>query len=202
MSVYSPSPATPNQALQRTAPAVTLAASAAAFPPAVQPARQPPPPLSLGSLIWRFLASPVNEDQIPRTAFDCTGGIVYFARMLDKIRLHAAGHLHADFHPNLGSGFDGRCCRFLGVEYPALCQRVFAGGSDDDILAWCYTAGTRPNEEQILIWNKFMLKRGWRDEDDGSTQELESYKASSGLAHRTDLVTFFDYYEVDEGRKP
>ena len=47
-----------------------------------------------------------------------------------------------------------------------------------------------------------MLKRGWRDEDDGSTQELERYKASSGLAHRTDLVTFFDYYEVDEGRKP
>ena len=22
------------------------------------------------------------------------------------------------------------------------------------------------------------------------------------LAHRTDLVTFFDYYEVDEGRRP
>jgi hypothetical protein len=54
----------------------------------------------------------------------------------------------------------------------------------------------------VLVWNKFMLKRGWRDEDDGSTQELERYKASSGLAHRTDLVTFFDYYEVDEGRKP
>ena len=43
-------PATPNHALQRTAPAVTLAASAAAFPPAMQPARQPPPSLSLGSL--------------------------------------------------------------------------------------------------------------------------------------------------------
>ena len=43
-------PETPNHALQRTAPAVTLAASAAAFPPAMQPARQPPPSLSLGSL--------------------------------------------------------------------------------------------------------------------------------------------------------
>ena len=42
--------ATPNHALQRTAPAVTLAASAAAFPPTMQPARQPPPSLSLGSL--------------------------------------------------------------------------------------------------------------------------------------------------------
>ena len=40
----------PNHALQRTAPAVTLAASTAAFPPTMQPARQPPPSLSLGSL--------------------------------------------------------------------------------------------------------------------------------------------------------
>ena len=144
----------------------------------------------------------MNEDQVPRSAFDHTGGIVYFARMLDKIRLHAAGRLRADFQPNLGSGFDGRCCRFLGVDYSALCQRVLAGGSDDDILAWCFSTGTRPNDEQILIWNKFMIKRGWRDEDDGSTQELESYKAASGLAHRTDLLTFFYYYEVDEGRKP
>jgi hypothetical protein len=50
--------------------------------------------------------------------------------------------------------------------------------------------------------NKFTLKRGLRDEDDGSTRELERYKAGSGLAHRTDIMTFFDYYEVDEGRKP
>jgi len=40
----------PNHALQRTAPAVTLAASAAAFPPAMQPARQPPQSPRLGSL--------------------------------------------------------------------------------------------------------------------------------------------------------
>ena len=42
--------ATPNQALQRTAPALTLAASTPAFPPTMQPARQPPQSLSLGSL--------------------------------------------------------------------------------------------------------------------------------------------------------
>lgn len=137
----------------------------------------------------------------PRSAYDRTGGLVYFARMLDKIRLHAAGKLRPDFHANLGEGFDGRCCRFLGVAYAALCQRVLAGGSDDEILAWCHTHGTRPTDEQLLVWNKFMEKRGWRDEDDGSTQELEAYKAASRIAHRTDLATFFDYYEVDEGRR-
>ena len=143
----------------------------------------------------------MTEAQTPSSAFAQTSGIVYFARMPDKIRLHAAGRLRGDFHANLGSGFDGRCCRFLGVEYSSLCQRVLAGGSDEEILAWCHSTGTRPNEEQILIWNKFMLKRGWRDEDDGSTQELKAYKTASGLSHRADLVTFFDYYEVDEGRR-
>lgn len=71
----------------------------------------------------------------------------------------------------------------------------------DAILEWCQSNIVRLSDEQKLVWNKFMEKRGWRDEDDGSTQELEAYKAASGLAHRTDLVTFFDYYEVDEGRR-
>ena len=44
-----------------------------------------------------------------------------------------------------------------------------------------------------------LTKRGWRDE---ATPGLEKNKADSGLAHRTDLLTYFDYYEVDEGRKP
>lgn len=140
--------------------------------------------------------------ELPRSAFDLVGGIVYFARMVEKIRLHAAGKLRADYLANLGSGFDGRCCRFLGVEYAALRERVLAGGADETLLQWCFAHGAAPTPEQILVWNKFMLKRGWRDEDDGSTAELEAYKAGSGLAHRADVVTFFDYYEVDEGRRP
>ena len=142
------------------------------------------------------------QTQVPRSAYDRTGGIVYFARMLNKIRLHAAGTLRSDFHSNLGSGFDGRCCRFLGIDYAALRSRVLEGGTDDEILSWSFARGKRPTDEQVLIWNKFMLKRGWRDEEDGSTQELEKYKAASGFAQRTDILTFFDYYEVDEGRKP
>ncbi|MDR3405360.1 MAG: DUF5069 domain-containing protein [Chthoniobacter sp.] len=144
----------------------------------------------------------MSANATPRSAYDRVGGIVYFARMLDKIRLRAAGRLRADYHANLGAGLDGRCCRFLGVEYDALRAHVAGGGSDEELFEWCCGQGVRPSDEQVLVWNKFMLKRGWRDEDDGSTQELEAYKAGSGLAHRTDLVTFFDYYEVDEGRRP
>ncbi len=80
----------------------------------------------------------------PGSAYDRTGGIVYFARMLDKIRLHAGGQLSADYHANLGSGFDGRCCRFLDVDYAALRDRVLAGGTNDETLlaAWRGLAAT------------------------------------------------------------
>ena len=159
------------------------------------------PPIS-GVEGIRFMSVETSFHPFPRSAFDRVNDLVYFARMLDKIRLRAAGCLRPDFHGNLGTGFDGRCCRFLGVTYPDLCERTMVGGSDEEIFAWCGEHGARISEEQILVWNKFMLKRGWRDEDDGSTQELEAYKAASGLSHRTDLVTYFDYYEVDEGRQP
>ncbi len=51
--------ATPNHALQRTAPCVTAPASTAAFPPSVQVPRRTPRSLSLGSL--GDYARPYNE---------------------------------------------------------------------------------------------------------------------------------------------
>lgn len=136
----------------------------------------------------------------PRSAYDQVRGLVYFARLLDKVRLKAGARLPSEYHKNLGTGFDGRCVRFLRIDYNELRDRVLQGGSDEETLEWCFENGRRPNDEEILVWNGFMVKRGWRDEGDGSTQELDKYKAASGLAHRKDLVTFFDYYEVDEGR--
>lgn len=137
----------------------------------------------------------------PRSAYDKVGGLVYFARMLDKIRLHAAGKLTADYHANLGNSLDGRCVRFLNVTYPAVRERVLQGGTDEEILEWCFKNGRRPNEEEIMIWSAFMRKRGWRDEEDGVTAQLEKYKAENGVGGRSDIVTYFDFYEVDEHRK-
>jgi gluconokinase len=76
---------------------------------------------------------------------------------------------------------------------------VLAGGTDEEIFAWCQQHGRGLNEIDLLVWNAFASKRGWRDE---ATVNLDKNKADSGLAHRTDLQTFFDYYEVDEGRAP
>ena len=55
-----------------------------------------------------------------RSCYDKVGRLIYFGRMLDKIRLHAADQLPPDYAENLGEHqftLDGRCCRFLGVPY-------------------------------------------------------------------------------------
>jgi gluconokinase len=132
-----------------------------------------------------------------RSSFEKVGGIVYFGRMLDKIRLHAAGALPAGY--NVGTAvwtwFDSRCTRFLAVDYGALAERVLAGGTDEEVLAWCFENGRRPSEEDIEIWNEFMTKRGWRD---SSSAALAEAKRLRGFAQRDDIQTAFEFHVADE----
>ena len=126
-------------------------------------------------------------------------GIYYFARMIDKIRLHAAGVLPADYRENLGGGFDSRCTSFLGIEYAPLVERVNQGGTDEEIIDWSFTLGRTPSGEEIEIWNEFMRKRGWNDEN---SERLAQRKREGGFADRDDIQTFFDFIDIDEGRDP
>lgn len=135
----------------------------------------------------------------PCSAYDKVGGMYYFPRMLDKMRLFAKGELLPDYHTNLAKGADGWCCNFLRVNYADLRERVLAGGSDEEILEWCFANGRRPNETDIWFWNQGMSRIGWRDV---ASKRLEEVKAASGLADRADIVTMMDYFDADEGRKP
>ncbi|HVW19717.1 MAG TPA: DUF5069 domain-containing protein [Opitutaceae bacterium] len=129
------------------------------------------------------------------------GGIVFFGRMLDKIRLQAAGRLPPGY--NLGASvptfFDARCCRFLQVDYDALARRTLHGGADEEILAWCFEHGRRPTAEEIEIWNDFMIKRGLRDD---SSARLQQAKEKLGLGGRADIQTWFELHRADENRDP
>jgi hypothetical protein len=136
-----------------------------------------------------------------RSPFDTLQGIVYFGRMLDKIRLAAAGKLPEGWHSSLGAAnpltFDARCCRFLRVEYDALRKQTLAGETnDEEILAWVFEQGRRPSEEEIEVWNAFMTKRGWRD---AGTHRLNERLAEIGLPPGT-VQTMFEFIDLDEGR--
>ncbi|MDB6169334.1 MAG: hypothetical protein JWM88_2198 [Verrucomicrobia bacterium] len=127
-----------------------------------------------------------------------TKGLVWFARLLHKARLHAAGELGPDYTPWVGKGFDGRCLRFIKIDYEQLLARISNGDSDDELLEWCFSHGRRPTEEEILIFNEFMVKRGIRDTDNPG--QVEGYKEKNGFGGRTDIETYFDVIEADEGR--
>ncbi|PYL57816.1 MAG: hypothetical protein DMF30_04940 [Verrucomicrobia bacterium] len=85
-----------------------------------------------------------------RSPFVQVGGLVYFARMLDKIRAHAKGELPPDYQANLGRGFDERCVAFLRVNYKQLVEQVKQGGTDEEMLLWCFSMGRHPSEDENL----------------------------------------------------
>jgi gluconokinase len=134
-----------------------------------------------------------------RSPSEKVGGLFYFARMLDKIRLHAKGELPSDYHANLGKGFDEKCVTFLRVTYDELVERVKRGGTDDEILQWCFDTGRRPSYNDGCVWNEFMRKRGWNDE---VSEILKRRKAEAGMADRSDIQTSFQFIDADEGRLP
>jgi gluconokinase len=129
------------------------------------------------------------------------GGIVIFGRILDKIRYFAKeGRLPEGYHLGLQVGnrtFDDRVCCFLGVAYADLTARTLQGGTDEEVLEWCFQQGRRPDAEQIEVWNTFMRKRGWRD---AASAGLARQKAEAGLGHRDDIQVFFELMDVEEGR--
>jgi gluconokinase len=136
-----------------------------------------------------------------RSPYLKVGRIVYFGRMLDKIRLHAAGKLPVeDYVPNLGKGFDGRCCLFLRVNYDELKAHVLTNpaASDEQLLAWAEERGGRRTDEECEIWNGFMVKRGWRD---AGAETLKKRIAESHLESKP-IMTMFEYLDFDEGRDP
>lgn len=136
--------------------------------------------------------------QTPCSDYRETKGLIYFARMLDKIRLNAAGQLPPDYFVGVDDPtlFDARCTRFLGVDYDELAARTLEGGSDEEILDWCCERGRKPGEEEIHIWNAFLAKRGWRDEASG---ELQAAKERSGWKDRDDIQTWVDLHDAEEG---
>lgn len=141
------------------------------------------------------------SENIPglRSPAETIGGVVYFGRMVDKIRLHLAGKLPDDYQANLGKGFDGRCVHFLRVSYQRLVDRVAEGETSDDeaLLQWALNEGRHPDEEEIEVWNEFMRKRGWKDE---ASEILAKRKKEGGFSDRADIETMFQFIDADEGR--
>jgi gluconokinase len=135
----------------------------------------------------------------PKSPKEMTKGMMYFPRMLDKIRLHAKEELHEDYQQNFGAPqtADSACCNFLRVHHRDLCKRVAEGGTDEEIMEWCFEKGRRPNQGDLFVWNGFVSKLGWRD---WVTPRLGERKQEMGIADREDIQCIPDLIDFDEER--
>ena len=156
------------------------------------------PSIHLVSVVSFCLIS-LMSTKYPKSPKEETKGMMYFPRMIDKIRLHGCGELPEEYHKNFGTPqtADAACCNFLRVHHRDLCERVKQGGSDEEILEWCFEKGRRPNEGDLFVWNGFISKLGWRDR---VTPRLEERKQEMGIAGREDIQCIPDLIDFDEER--
>jgi hypothetical protein len=132
-----------------------------------------------------------------RSPYDKTFGLVYFGRMLDKIRILARGELPPEYMEDFEKDFDQKCAMFLGINYDLVVNYVNEGLTDHAILQSCFGMGHRPSEGEIYMWNEFMRKRGWNDE---LSSMLENQKKKHAMLSRSEIQTVFQFIEADEGR--
>lgn len=135
----------------------------------------------------------------PKSANESCEGVRYFPRLLDKIRLHLRGELPAEYQKNFGAprSADGALCNFLRVRHVDLIERAKQGGSDEEILAWCFENGRQPNAGDLVLWNSFASKIGFRD---FASPILKEAKQRLGIEHREDIQTMPDLMDFEEGR--
>lgn len=138
----------------------------------------------------------------PRSPNSLLGGIAQLGRFIDKIRLRHAGQIQ-DYN-YITVGFDKHLIDFLGIDAKAFEQRVLAGGTDEELLAWVQTDGKPISEAEIRLFSRNLLKS--EPKDDAARQRfqdrLQEVAAKRGVTVSSlpPVSTWADVIELDEGR--
>ena len=134
----------------------------------------------------------------PRSPRESMDGWHHLPRYIDKIRLHLAGKLHADYQDNLGKGFDGKWLTVAGLTHEQFVEIVKNSITDGEACDWVRTHVKRTPEEKAAYWAD-ILSRPLAG-DPAAQARLVKRKEESNLAHRNDIKTFVDYIDADEKR--
>jgi hypothetical protein len=134
----------------------------------------------------------------PRSPREIMAGWHYLPRYVDKIRLHLAGRLHADYTDNLGKGFDGFWLKAAGVTHEQFVAVVKNSLTDGEICDWVRQNVKRSDSEKAAHWED-VLSRPLAN-DPAAVARFKMRKEQAGLAQRDDLRNFVDYIDADEKR--
>lgn len=123
-------------------------------------------------------------------------------RFIDKIRLRRAGKI-PDYN-YITVGFDKSLVDFLQIDPRAFEQRVLAGGTDGELLAWVQGNSRKPSDQEIAQWSLGLLASGPKDDAarqrfEGRLQEVAKKRAVPVLS-LPPVSTWADVIELDEER--
>jgi Domain of unknown function (DUF5069) len=138
----------------------------------------------------------------PRSPKTLLGGIAHLGRFIDKIRLRNAGKIQ-DYN-YMTVGFDKYLIDFLQIDAKAFEQRVLAGGTDQDLLAWVKANSRNPSDQEIAEWSKGILTSG--PKDDATRQRFQvrldaiAEKRGVPVSALPTVMMWVDVIELDEDR--
>lgn len=140
----------------------------------------------------------MSELIYPRSPRETMDGWFYLPRYIDKIRLHLAGKLHADYQPNLGQGFDAKWLAAAGVTHEQMVEVVKNSITDGQVCDWVRQNVKRTAAEKAA--HRASVEAYPAAEDTQGQERLAWRKEQAGMAHRNDIKSFVDYIDADEKR--
>jgi len=140
----------------------------------------------------------MSEIIYPRSPRETMSGWMHLPRYIDKVRLHLAGKLHADYQPNFGKGFDGAWLKASGLTHEQFIEVVKGTITDGEVADWV-AKNVKKTEADKKAHADGM--KNYPKADDAAMQDrLKQRKEAAGLTHRTDITTFIDFIDADEKR--
>ena len=134
----------------------------------------------------------------PRSPLETMNGWVHLPRLIDKIRLQAAGKLAEDYQGNLlNAGFDAKWLEVAEVQGDEFRALVEKSTCDGEICDWV-RQNVRKSDRVKEDFKEHVINYGREGED--LRARLQKRKEESGMSDRADIQCFVDYIDADEGR--
>jgi len=122
-------------------------------------------------------------------------GLLHLPRFLAKARKHLKGELPKSYQRNFCKGFDRFLCLHLGVdpEQVITCVREARDAADLDARL----TALFPADLRVHVWNRELVQKGMSEM---GREALLDAKRKMNSEHRTDVISFADMIDFDEGR--
>jgi len=122
-------------------------------------------------------------------------GLLHLPRFLAKIRKHLKGELPKSYQRKFCKGFDRFVCLHLGVDPELVIACVRETHSEAELDA--RLKSLFPADLRVAVWNRELVQKGMSEM---GREALDSAKRKMGAEHRTDVISFADMIDFDEGR--